>query len=1124
MSDNAEQSATVTALANYMSDIFDEMMIMDMGVREVVARRLLESGDFYETFDHKYDIDAVLHATKTNPDVFDVKRQSVNVSVALSESDKSRLIIANPDMEITFKESSPHPHAKSYAQRQIDTSRLLSRISHRTGTVLDMGGNYLYHSTHDHAFEVHSCTSLRGEREHHRQTQRNVQLEVADVEIASHCTDGVENCTYFAKVGISVHMLPELDPELVPVVFRNHNLTHMEGVHHYDPEIEVGTSGYITLHDMHWHVVGDMVHFDFDQDSSHGYSHRRDWLIEYSTGWIRTLPDWEYVVHYSVSSIVNGVIHWSMVRLDKSTVGVGRVRPLHRYTDGDKVIALTCPEFDESSGYPVNDPRAYVLNTVHVPPAIFTQVYKYGVSNDTERPDLPLTFDDIKDTVQHLNVVKRIAGVALTVEKKMDVVTVNRIARALYLFIVRRAAMNAVVYGKYTTYMKDIQRRWGDENFFMLAGKAFATTAMFPFFLLADSFSDVIALMAAHMRSTVRENRVIASAQEVVPFRVIQPLRQVASYAEQPFTTQPYAVHTKVDLDDTRGLAEFYRLMKAELSPDMCSLIEERIAADSVADSESVALPQVDTDSLQGEHNAHEQGYMRDDFETREDWHDAYTAYHEHFGDTDEQFVDANVEYTPVVGEPGQIYKYSAARVYEYGLYCIDLAMHERNFARQLVEKTWSGTAPKPERVRHLNNIAAAEIAYYRVVDGQLLGVPSGESYMVAMDPVTCELVMLSQRDAKITTAQDVRADFVMVYKQFRIFNHFEIARSCVSLARKMGSSRPHMPPITLIDGVPGCGKTHEIVHTFSKSDLYVCSVKSTVEQVVDWLLKVNPSWSRQHVEARVRTVDSFEVNSHRQIPYTDTLWVDEALMFHSGAIEYMIQRSRARAVKLYGDTQQIRFIERGSKIGVMRFALYKYLTSVEYRNISARMPVDVTALIRVFYPEWRRSEIKTLSSVVNSIEYIQETDVKSALYTVAQNGWTYLTVLQADKSVMLHGTGFVDGKAYDVDTSILKPGSPVYSVHEAQGRTFGAAQVCRLNPQTAGVFDSRPHQLVMMSRATVRVRYVSAAQTANDSVALLIEAFQKAGGVDKDDVMLETPDWLQERLEADAMKLGIAL
>ena len=79
-------------------------------------------------------------------------------------------------------------------------------------------------------------------------------------------------------------------------------------------------------------------------------------------------------------------------------------------------------------------------------------------------------------------------------------------------------------------------------------------------------------------------------------------------------------------------------------------------------------------------------------------------------------------------------------------------------------------------------------------------------------------------------------------------------------------------------------------------------------------------------------------------------LWIDEGLMLHTGAISFCVALSHCEQCYVFGDTQQIPFINR-----VMNFDYPKTLQtlvtdSVEKRRITSRCPLDVTCYLAQRY------------------------------------------------------------------------------------------------------------------------------------------------------------------------------
>jgi len=1087
-SDSGVSDALIDSFLDFINADLTEFFILDTNVRRQVAKMMLESGQFVDQSGHLVNVlqmaSAELSGDQASKDPFAIRKQKTHVRAGINSSDKSILKTINDDVEIVFQDVPGMPHGLAYAQRVVDLSRLLSLVSHMSGSLIDIGGNYATHQGFDHNFEVHSCTLLHGEVEYHRQTQRNVMMDISNVGFGNYCTAGVENCGFHAPHAISLHTAPNIDPALWPLIFRNHGLDLHIGIFHYHPNIEVDDRGFIPEAEMHWRVLGEDVEFFFEGDASHSYFHKRDWLVKYATEWTATLPDWEFVVHYQVDFIDAGRLQFTMTKLEKATLGLQPRADTFRYVPTDDVTEIMVPEFDDTLGLSVNDPHAYVLQPVRVPTPLFSHVLRYGLSNDTERPDQPLTFEQIKGRVHTYNHVRRVNGTSITSEYKLSSDMTKKVARGMYLIIVHKAALNAVIFGAYTEHMKHLQKRLGDEGFATLVGKSISAIALSPFLMMAQSFNDAVGMVAAQVRTYVSSSFPLAAVNVSYQYRPIQPYRQVHSTATKSAVFNYEQSLPNVELPKDIGAQQFYKLFKDQLSPEHRANLETQLQSETVDEN-------VD---IRPEHLNEDVEHMLEVDEDRESW--LYAA--QRFMNHDKKFT--SLEYVEAPAEV--VFANWRERIYEYGLYNIDCGLHDLSEAFFSMNKAWTGAKFNIRTIQDINVQNDISARTYHHINGELVDATPDGVHAVILDPITNKRYSTYVVDGKVMVDGAV-ASHLYADARTKIFNAFALAKPAMTVARDK-KSFPSIP-LYLENGVPGCGKTYSIIQQFTEKDVICCTVRETADAIRVEVGKKFPQWTDDNLRRRVRTIDSGVING---LPLANTLFVDEGLMVHMGAVFLLAKGARAKAVRVFGDEQQIGFIERGSKLVGMKYESLFFWTQILEVNTSFRMPADVTYLIRQFYSDERQPLIKTCSSVKHSISLQYLPDLKHTVYTRAEKPWTYMTLLQSDKGKLVVADGFVDGKSKSSGSA-----SKVLSVHEMQGGTVPFARLMRINTYTVGLFNSHKHQLVAISRGVLRNEYVTPVKASDDPMAKLLSQALAYTNDQLQEVMLPTPSWLQERI-----------
>nr|QWC36509.1 polyprotein [Bemisia tabaci bromo-like virus 2] len=254
----------------------------------------------------------------------------------------------------------------------------------------------------------------------------------------------------------------------------------------------------------------------------------------------------------------------------------------------------------------------------------------------------------------------------------------------------------------------------------------------------------------------------------------------------------------------------------------------------------------------------------------------------------------------------------------------------------------------------------------------------------------------------------------------------------------------------TLVEGVPGCGKTTELISRSSPRDLILTVTRSTAEEIRSRLP------SDKH-STEVRTIDSYILNSQKKY---DIVWLDEALMLHPGEIDFVALLSRASTIFLYGDSHQLGFIPRVSGYH-LSYNITTSVSSIELRSLSYRCPLDVATL---FSPVYSTGFFST-STVLNSIRVLNVANLSAV---PALPDVKYLVFTQEEKQT-------------------LAPKYPnVNTVHEVQGQTFSKVFLVRVRATRLALYDSAPHHLVALTRH--KLSFVYYTTVPDDSLSKILK------------------------------------
>lgn len=268
------------------------------------------------------------------------------------------------------------------------------------------------------------------------------------------------------------------------------------------------------------------------------------------------------------------------------------------------------------------------------------------------------------------------------------------------------------------------------------------------------------------------------------------------------------------------------------------------------------------------------------------------------------------------------------------------------------------------------------------------------------------------------------------------------------------------IPKFSLIQGVPGCGKTHHIIenHTPSvpttpkpgrplsikvKGDLVLTASR---EAAAD-LRKRLAAKKIFVTSAQYSTSDSYLLN--RRSSGWKAMWFDEALMKHPGEIVLAAFYSKCSEVKLLGDIAQIPFICRLPMIDLKYHKLTSIAPITQELSVTYRCPIDVAVAISDHYP----SGIRSANPVRKSLSCVR---VHTLANVPNQPDTQYLTFKQAEMEEMrLAGYKLVS------------------TVHQFQGKSAKRVAVVRLSHKPLeNIYLSSNHVVTAISRHTESLVY----------------------------------------------------
>nr|QED42943.1 hypothetical protein [Uromyces virgavirus C] len=357
---------------------------------------------------------------------------------------------------------------------------------------------------------------------------------------------------------------------------------------------------------------------------------------------------------------------------------------------------------------------------------------------------------------------------------------------------------------------------------------------------------------------------------------------------------------------------------------------------------------------------------------------------------------------------------------------------------------------------------------YYDVVHGRIVtdsyrGVPRALfSHSAVFLPPLMSVFRIDRQDDEIyVVGKAGYSGLALVIDALTIFNGPEI-RDAIAVAIERFDINNFT--IVIRDGVPGCGKTTQIIRGARYDDLILASGKENTVATRKKKIELDRELAAdaakigvrfvpfQNPAKRIRTYDSYLMS--RTFERAEVVHADECFMQHSGKLLAAAVMSGARRIEFHGDTMQVPFVPRHTEDKCYRSKLiFRHLHTKRY--ISHRCPQDAVAAIAPQY----EYKIRTTSSVVRSLSMITDMPLDAVPWDKTKK---YLTIYQDDKA-----------------TAAKKcRGNPVNTVAESQGETYDHVVFVRQQARKQDLYDSWPYVLVGLSRHTQSMEYTAPSAT----------------------------------------------
>ncbi|BAM37090.1 ORF 1a/1b fusion polyprotein [Blueberry virus A] len=280
-----------------------------------------------------------------------------------------------------------------------------------------------------------------------------------------------------------------------------------------------------------------------------------------------------------------------------------------------------------------------------------------------------------------------------------------------------------------------------------------------------------------------------------------------------------------------------------------------------------------------------------------------------------------------------------------------------------------------------------------------------------------------------------------------------------------------------IYESPPGGGKTQALVDVYVKFEKRVKVLVATAnahspKDIATRVLKVTgkkvDDASVDAICRRVRTFDSLVING---MPDCDLLLVDKAFLVHAGQILHVINKTMCKAVVLFGDSKQIKFINRQRLLSLVHGDIDNFINRSNrfYTDVTYRCPHDTSLWLTAVY-----GRVITSKAPKNILSSMTMKLINSISDVTHNANCQYMVYTQGEKNDLLR-----ELRSRDPDQHFN-----VNTVHECQGGTYDHVILVRTKVQDDSVFSSEAHNIVALSRHTESLEYDVAVSKAGDTTS----------------------------------------
>lgn len=995
-------------------------------------------------------------------------RRTLAIFQALDFDQKTIIKDVYPEFNLDFKSSNNVSHPVAAAMRKLEVFSILERLPCGPDEpIIDIGGNWYTHLVNGRA-NVHSCCPVLAVRdvqrhsdrlysasefcrkEFHKNTERRLAKsgeavggvtrvnkackQFLEEPSSFFCENKVQDCTVKANFAMAIHSIYDipLDELLDTMAKRGIKVLYCTFI--FSEDILVKEKGFIPGVGAYFEKRGKKIRFSFDGDYSNGYEHDFDDYIKYVTtmekvkldrcwylellenrGGVQFLKIGCNKLHGQFRSSTSFRNIWLPKNKDKLAVKVFRYG-LTSFTDKAKSL----------EPYYIFAPRETVRRVVE---------YSYKLKEEK------LTWENVYNFASSVNNRYTVNGMDIRAPEKMDANDLDSLAVVVYLQAVftrwyrtrvidaacsveetKREVMTGSLFslvckwfnGKMSLGLDSLSfpklREWLSKDYeFQKYALDFKDAELF---LEFDDFSrvwfkarsPVIGVLDDHGDyfeadpSRIRPNKLLFQSLEF--FKGHYDGDNESDVSEEEFEPSAPSLDSEDPTDSTGS--------ESELEREEDQTMPELLNRDQIDSTEEIIVPKVlerkeESLDILFENEKKRQSDMKVD--SRKEYFD-YLAAETTFAEA--TLVDG---WDKVMG----------------------------------LGRTWSSKELKIlHRAKEANILKLVKKGQYEPVLSPEL---SGEFTHGFDGSSMVEIESIFDEETKRWSYEiDSESNAVFVNKASRLM---QSKRKLEVLAKD--KARNSGVKFTLVEGVPGCGKTTDIIKRALDGDLILTVGRETAQDIRD---KVG-----EKKKLEIRTVDSYLLNSRKRYA---RVWLDEGLMLCPGEIYVIADHTEAERIFVYGDRSQIPFIVRVPGF-VMKVETFQDFSSYEFQSKSYRCPKDVAAVLSKFYEKGFQSASKVEKSI--SLKYIRN------LSEVPKGGYQYLTWTQNEKRELVR-KGFLNTK----------------TIHEVQGKTYDKVCVIRHSTHKEDIYKSEPHALVALSRHRKEFIFCTKGGSGGDYLAGLVE------------------------------------